>query len=100
MSLPIQHHGKYKTNLLTFKSVITNNLPGCKVVISRLNLQIADAKASLIVSQLTNHFLKLRIESIDNRNINSKNLGYKKFHVYQTGTTRLAKKFLRIIESL
>ena len=69
---------KILDNLLTLKSLITDNLPNCKVVISTPTLRTDDRKAALTVSQLTNYLFQLDIVIIDNRNINTRNLGNKK----------------------
>ena len=90
---------KILDNHITLKSFITDKLHNCKVVISTPTLRTDDGKAALTVSQLTNHLLELDIDIIDNRNINSRNLGNKGLHLNPTGTSRLAKNILSSIKS-
>ena len=87
-------------NLLMLKSFITDNLPNCKFVISTPTLHTDDGKAALTVSQLINHFLRLDIDIIDNRNINAKNLGNEGLHLNPTGTSHLAKSHLFVLEKI
>ena len=90
---------KILDNFTTLKSFATDKLPNCKFVISTTTLVIDDGKAALTVSYLTNHFLQLDIDIIDNRNINARNLGNKGLHLNPTGTSRLAKNLLNSIKS-
>ena len=86
-------------NLPTLKSLISDNLSNCKVGISTPALRTDDGKAALTVSQLTKHPLQLDIDSIDDRNINARNLGNKGLHLNPRGTNRLAKNLLSSIKS-
>ena len=88
---------KVLDNLLTLKSLITDNLPNCKVVISTPTLRTDDGQAALTVCQLTNHLLQLDIDIIYIRNINTINLRKKSLHVNLTGRSRLAKNLLSSI---
>ena len=90
---------KILDNHITLKSFVTDKLHNCKVVISTPTLRTDDGKAALTVSQVTNHLLELDIDIIDNRNINSRNLGNKGLHLNPTGTSRLAKNLLSSIKS-
>ena len=90
---------KILDNLVTLKSLITDKLPNCKVVISTPTLRTDDGKANTTVSQLTNHLLQLDIGIIDNRNIKARNLDNKGFHLNPTGTSRLVKNLLSSIKS-
>ena len=90
---------KILDNFTTLKSFATDKLPNCKFVISTTTLVTDDGKAALTVSYLTNHFLQLDIDIIDNRNINARNLGNKGLHLNPTGTSRLAKNLLNSIKS-
>ena len=87
---------KILENLLTF---ITDNLPNCEVVVSRPTLPTDDGEAALTVSKLTNHFLELDIDIIDNRNDNARNVGKKDLHLNPRSTSHLAKIFLSFIAS-
>ena len=90
---------KILDNLLTLKSFITDNLPNCKVVISRPTLCTEDGKAALTVSQLANYLLQLDKDIIDNRNINARNLGNKGLHLNPRGTNCLVKNLLSFIQN-
>ena len=86
-------------NLLKLKSFITDSLPNCKVVISIRTLYTNDRKAVLTVSQLSNPLLQLDTDLIDNRNINTRNLGNKGVHLNPKGIIHLAKKILSSVKS-
>ena len=80
------------------KSFITENLPNCKVVISKPTLH-TNGKAPLTVSQVSNHLLQQDIDIVDYRNIIARNLGNKGLHLYTTATSCLVKNLLSSIKS-
>ena len=82
-----------------FKSLIQEKLPGCKVFISTPALGSDNGKATLTVNQLTNHLIQLNIDIVDNRNIISKHLARKGFHLNESGSNRLAIKFLERLKN-
>ena len=84
--------------ILELKALIIKGLPTCRVVISTPTVRSDNAKAALTVSQLTNKLLELNIETVDNRNINHRNLGQKDLHLNQSGTGRFAKNIFNIIK--
>ena len=84
--------------ILELKALIIKELPTCRVVISTPTVRPDNAKAALTVSQLTNKLLELNIETVDNRNINHRNLGQKGLHLNQSGTGRFAKNIFNIIK--
>ena len=84
--------------ILELKALIIKELPTCRVVISTPTVRSDNAKAALTVSQLTNKLLELNIETVDNRNINHRNLGQKGLHLNQSGTGRFAKNIFNIIK--
>ena len=84
--------------ILELKALIIKELPTCRVVISTPTVRSDNAKAALTVSQLTNKLLELNIETVDNRNINHRNLGQKGLHLNQSGTSRFAKNIFSIIK--
>ena len=90
---------KILDNLITLKSFITDKLPNCKVVISTPTLCTDDGKAVITISQLANYLIQLDIDIIDNRNINTRNIGKKGLHLNPAGTSRLAKNLLSSIKS-
>ena len=84
--------------ILELKALIIKELPTCRVVISTPTVRSDNAKTALTVSQLTNKLLELNIETVDNRNINHRNLGQKGLHLNQSGTSRFAKNIFNIIK--
>ena len=86
--------------ILDQKALIIKELPTCRVVISTPTVHSDNAKAALTVSQLTNKLLELNIETVDNRNINHRNLGQKGLHLNQSGTSHFAKNIFNIIKGI
>ena len=85
-------------NLLKLKALVKDSLPTCKVFISTPTLRTDDGKAQITVSQLTKHLLQLKIDTVNNNNINIRHLGSKGLHLNQSGSKRLSKNFLNAIE--
>ena len=80
--------------LLKFKSPIQLKLSDCKVFILAPTLRSDSGIAALTVNQLNNHFLQLKIDIVDNRNIYRKHLSRKGLHLNESGSRRLAINFL------
>ena len=57
--------------LLNLKKLVGKPVPDCKVIISTLTTRSDDGKASVTVSQLTNHLCQLKTDIVDNTNITS-----------------------------
>ena len=53
-----------------------------------------------MVCQLTKHLLQLKIDTINNNNINIRHIGGKGLHLNQSGSRPLSKYFLTTIEKL
>ena len=85
-------------NPLKLKALVKDSLPTCKVFISTPTLRTDDGKAQITVSQLTKHLLPLKIETVNNNNINIRHLGSKGLHLNQVGSKLLSKNFLNAIE--
>ena len=62
-----------------------NTLPTCRVFISTPMLRTNDGKPQITVSQLTKHLLQLKIDTINNDNINVGHLGSKSLDLNQAG---------------
>ena len=61
-------------NLLKLKALVKDSLATCKVFISTPTLRSDDGKAQITVSQLTKHLLQLKIDTVNNNNINIRHL--------------------------
>ena len=85
-------------NLLKLKALVRDSLPTCRVFISTPTLRTDDGKAQITVRQLTKHLLQLKIDTINNNNINVRHLGGKGLHLNQSGSNLLSKNFLNAIE--
>ena len=85
-------------NLLKLKALVKDSLPSRKVFMSIPTLRTDDGKAQLTVSQLTKHLLQLKIDTVNNNNINIRRLGGKGLHLNQSGSKLLSKTFLNAIE--
>ena len=79
---------------------MTDSLNTCKVFISTPPLRTDDGKAQIMVCQLTKHLLQLKIDTINNNNINIRHIGGKGLHLNQSGSKPLSKYFLNTIEKL
>ena len=75
-----------------------HSLPTCKVFMSTPTLRTDDGKAQITVCKLTKHLLQLKIDTVNNNNINIRYLGSKGLHVNQSGSKLLSKNFLNEIE--
>ena len=85
-------------NLLRLKALVKDSLPTRKVFISTPTLCTDDGKVQITVSQLTKHLLQLKIDTVNNNNINIRHLGSKGLHLNQSGSKLLSKNFLNAIE--
>ena len=61
-------------------------------------LRTDDGKVQITVRQLTKHLLQLKIDTINNSNINIRQLGGKGLHLNQSGSNLLSKNFVNTIE--
>ena len=81
-------------DLLNLKSMVTNALPNCRLVISKPVIRTDNDKAMSAIRNLNNQLSQLEIECIENDNILQKHVGRKGLHLNKQGTSRLAKNFL------
>ena len=81
-------------NLLKLKAFVRDSLPTCRVFISTPTLRTDDGKAQITVRQLTKHFLQLKIDTMNNNNMNVRHLGGKGLHLNQSGSNLLSKNFV------
>ena len=77
---------------------MNDSLPTCRVLISTLTLRTDDGKAQIMVRKLTKHILQLKIDTINNNNINVRHLGGKGLHLNQSGSNLLSKNFVNAIQ--
>ena len=87
-------------NLLKLKALVKDSLPTCTVFTSTPMLRTDDVKAQIKVRQLTKHLLQLKIDTINNYNVNVKHLGAKDLHLNQSGSNLLSKYFLNAIKKI
>ena len=85
-------------NLLKLEALVKDSLSTCKVFISTPTLRTDDGKAQITVSQVTKHLLQLKIDTVNNNNINGRHLGGKTLHLNQSVSKLLSKNFLNAIE--
>ena len=84
--------------VLQLKALVKDSLSTCRVFISTLTLSTDDGKAQIRVRQLTKHLLQLKIDTINNNNINVRHLGGKGLHLNQSGSNLLSKNFVNAIQ--
>ena len=87
------------SKLLNFKTLIQDKLHGYNLCILSTKLRSNDGKATLVVNHLTHHELQLNIDIVDNRNINSKHLILKGFHLNESWSQCLAINFKDILRN-
>ena len=85
-------------NLLKLKALVKVSSLTCRGFISTLTLRTDDGKAQITVRQLTKHILQLKIDTINNNNINVRHLGGKGLHLNQSGSNLLSKNFVNAIQ--
>ena len=77
-------------NLLKLKALLKDRLPTCRAFLSTPTLRTDDGKAQITVTQLTKHILQLKIDTINNNNINVRRLVGKGLHLDQSGSKLLS----------
>ena len=77
--------------LLKLKSDILKIRASCKVIFSTPTIRTDDGKASLTIFRVNKHLGELKVDTIDNTNISSKDLGKKGLHLSKSGKSKLAK---------
>ena len=86
------------SNLLKLKALVKDSLPTCRVFISTPTLLTNDGKAHITVRQLTKHLFQPKIDTINNVNINVRQLESKGLQFNQSGSNLLSKNFVNPIE--
>ena len=84
--------------LLKLKALVEDSLPTCRVFKSTPTLRTDDSKAQIKVRQLTKDLLQLKIDTINNNNINVRHLGAKCLHLNQSCSNLLSKNFVNVFE--
>ena len=77
--------------LLKLKTLIKETLPETEVTFSTPTIRSDNGKAALTVGNLCDHLLESNMDILDNRNITSKHLGHKGFHLEKAGSTCFTK---------
>ena len=72
----------------------------CRVIISTPIKRIDDPKAMLTLSNLCTQLKKLKIDLVDNGNINENHIGKKGFHMNGKGVSKLALNFLNFLNKI
>ena len=83
--------------LLMWKAVLLEHI-FCYLLFKNSPYSNFDGKAQITVRQLTKHLLQLKIDTINNNNINVRHLGGKGLHLNQSGSNLLSKNFVNAIE--
>ena len=86
-------------NLLSLKSFIEKTLPQLKVCISNIVQRTDNGKATLTVNKVNEHLSALKLDIVDNANINVTSLNCGGLHLNKTGTGKLAVNFIKKIKS-
>ena len=86
--------------LLNLKKNVSEQIPGCKIIISTSTVRSDDGKAGLTVSQLTNYLRQLKTDIIANTNITSGQIGIKGLHINSSGTTQLSQNFANVVKKI
>ena len=86
-------------NMLSLKSFIEKTLPQSKVCISNLVKRTVNGKSTLTVNKVNEHLSALKLDIVDNSNINATHLNRGGLHLNETGTGKLAINFIKKIKS-
>ena len=86
--------------LLTLKNQIEKENEGTKVIISSLIKRSDDGKACLTVDNFNKHIKQLKINILDNANLNYNDLGMKGLHLSKSGKAKFAKNIINKIKEL
>ena len=87
--------GYFSRSVNTF---ISENCPQCLTIFSTATTWYDKANANLTVRQLTHHVLQLKIDVVDNRNIQDRCIGREGLHLYFSGKIQWAKNFMNFIK--
>ena len=84
--------------LLKLKTFISEKCPQFQTIFSTQTIRSDKVKANLTLRQLINHFLQLKIDVIDNRNITDRCIGKKGLNMNFCGTIQLAENFVNFMK--
>ena len=76
--------GTVLDSIFKLQALVKDNLPTCGVFMSTPTLRTDHGKAKITTRQLTKRLLQLKIETINNSNINVRQLGGKCLHLNQS----------------
>ena len=88
---------KIVDDLLILKSIISKQLPSCRIVFSKPIIWHNHGKANLTILNVNRHLSDLQSECTENDNISSQHLGRKRLHLNPKGKGRLALNFMKQI---
>ena len=86
---------KIVEDLLMLKTNISKQLPNCRIVLSKPTIRHDRGKANLTIRNFNEHLENLKLEFVDNNNINAEHLGQKRLYLNPKGKGRLALNFLK-----
>ena len=81
--------------LLSLKHKLEKCLPKTEVVLSSLIQRNDDGKADLSVRKVNEHLKQLKINLLDNSNINHKYLGKKGVHLSKAGKAKFSRNIMK-----
>jgi len=85
--------------LLTLKNAITK-MHSCKVIISQPTIRSDNGKANLTIRKVNEHLNQIKVETLDNSNVTSKDLGKKGLHLSNIGISKLARNVVEKLGNL
>ena len=86
--------------ILTLKNTIEKENKNCKVVISSIIDRVDDGKASLTVKKLNQHLKQLKVDIMDNNNIQIYDLGKKGLHLSEKGKSKFATNIIKKVKAM
>ena len=86
--------------MLSLKIFIEKTLPQSKVCISNLVKRTDNGIATLTVNKVNEHLYALKLDMVDNSNINVTSLNGGGLYLNKTGTGKLAVNFIKKIKAL
>ena len=86
--------------MLSLKIFIEKTLPQSKVCISNLVKRTDNGIATLTVNKVNEHLYALKLDMVDNSNINVTGLNGGGLYLNKTGTGKLAVNFIKKIKAL
>ena len=84
-------------DLLKLKSFILNKLPKCDVIISQPTARYDNSRAKVTIRNLNVKLNQLKINMVDNSNIDFEQLGKHGLHLNNWGTSRLAMNYISLM---